>query len=220
MKQEGVRLTLSITNETSFFLGGIAFIIGSVLANISQKGYAFQTAIYFIIGSAFYLMGAAAMFVVNVLKFLDKRAKKESPQLEDFLRLAHSVLNTVGGILFTVGASVFILNTPKYIFIAEVIWNIGSALFLFGTTFTLLADQINLSVLYEEGDPTRSKKRKAWLKVLGADWYVVGTILFSIGSAVFLINTPTSNVIGNTVWILGSVCFLFGSTSKFAAEFS
>jgi hypothetical protein len=209
---------LLVGNDVHYFAGAIFFIIGSIFSNVAQHLYALHTGVFFILGSVCYLNGAVSKLIVDDWKVRRKRKENLDPEITDTLNLVASAFFSSGGILFTLGAAMFILNTPRWIFAAEVIWNVGSTFFFIGSVIKLATDQIELSNMYENGDPGQEKKRKLWASVVGSDLYIVGTALFSVGSAVFLINSPTSNVIGNTLWILGSVCFIPGSIYKYLSE--
>jgi hypothetical protein len=219
MKKKTVKL-LSISNEFSYFICAILFIVGSALADASPVKFQRPTAILFILGSVFYLVGAAAKLIPDISQVRQPKATGT-----DWLNLWASLFFFSGGLLFTVGAGFFIVNTVRMVITAEVIWDVGSLLFLVGAWVKLRTDQIKLSESYKSSHlatlteyEQQRYHSQLWLSFQGSDWYYAGTLLFGTGSAVFNVNTNDMTILGNILWILGSVCFMIGAVYKFVSE--
>lgn len=160
---------LSVTNEFFYFIGAIFFIVGSALANVDMKKYAFHTAWNFIVGSICYLLGASSKLLADTWKL---KVAKGKPPLSDRLNFWASIFFTIGGILFTIGAGMFIMDTLDWIVRAEIVWDIGSGSFLVGAVLKATCDQLILSHLYRDGTKDIEKqKTKVWLNVIGTNWY-------------------------------------------------
>lgn len=120
-----------------------------------------------------------------------------------YWEIINSILYIVGGITFVIG-SIFFL--PKY----EELFDVGVWIFFFGSLIYLV---VTAQDCWESNNYLRSRSfltRWDWLEFLAANSYLVGTILFIIGSLFFLSDVDKI-VIGSWCFIIGSFLFLVGA---------
>lgn len=119
------------------------------------------------------------------------------------LELANGILYIVGGITFVVGSVCFL---PKY----EDWFDVGAWIFFGGSLVYLV---VTGQDLWESINYLRSQTLLSiwdWLEFLAANVYVIGTLLFIIGSLFFLSEIDMI-VAGSWCFILGSFLFLIGA---------
>lgn len=117
--------------------------------------------------------------------------------------LANGILYIVGGVTFVVGSVCFL---PKY----ENLFDIGAWIFFGGSLVYLV---VTGQDLWESSNYLRSQTLLSiwdWLEFLAANVYVIGTILFIIGSVLFLSQVDMIAA-GSWCFIIGSLLFLIGA---------
>jgi hypothetical protein len=117
--------------------------------------------------------------------------------------LANGIFYIVGGITFVVGSVCFL---PQY----EHLFDTGAWIFFGGSLVYLV---VTGQDLWESSNYLRSQTLLSiwdWLEFLAANVYVIGTILFIIGSLFFLSEIGMI-VAGSWCFIIGSLLFLIGA---------
>jgi len=133
--QKAIHKVLSSSGDFNFFAGSIPFIIGSLLADAEPRIFFLPTALCFVVGSALFLAG-------SVCKLMDScwsAAALRQYSIYEVLYIHAGLWWTAGGMLFTIGACFFLSKENKS---ATIVWVVGGASFMAGTTFQLFADQV------------------------------------------------------------------------------
>lgn len=119
------------------------------------------------------------------------------------LELANGILYIVGGVTFIIGSVCFL---PQY----ENFFDVGAWIFFGGSLVYLV---VTGQDLWESANYLRSRTLISiwdWLEFLAANVYVIGTILFIVGSLFFLSQIDMI-VAGSWCFIIGSLLFLIGA---------
>ncbi len=133
----------------------------------------------------------------------DLFSKKPTRQTNANWELANGLLYIIGGITFIVG-SIFFL--PRY----EELSDVGAWIFFGGSIVYLI---VTVQDLFESGSYFRSRNKTTiwnWLELLVATVYVGGTILFTVGSLLF-VSFIDEIVAGGWCFTIGSLLFLIGA---------
>jgi len=196
-------------NGASYILGSLCFIVGSILAVLDPIKYQYGTGLSFVIGSVLFLFGAFCICVWHLGVVIEIAFNKEGRSYLKDYRAFYSTLQFFGGIFFTLGAIFFFQEKDR---IAESLWIIGVTYFLGGDCTELITDTFEL---LECTDFQKVHKRKHLVHFwFGSFFDVLGTVMFSVGAAVFIVNNDLLDTVGNVVWIVGSVAYVIGPTYK------
>ncbi|MFP4254697.1 MAG: YrhK family protein [Halothece sp.] len=120
-----------------------------------------------------------------------------------YWEIINSILYIIGGVTFIIG-SIFFL--PQY----EELFDLGAWIFFFGSLIYLV---VTAQDWWESTTYLRSRSfltRWDWLEFVAANSYLIGTILFIIGSLLFLSDIDKI-IIGSWCFIIGSFLFLLGA---------
>lgn len=202
-----------ILNMTIYKLGGVVFIIGSVLFFPRFEAYADWGAWVFFFGSLLYL-------VVTGHDWIELRRHLRSPSdkkvRRDLLEIIAVYSYLIGTLMFTVG-SLFYLSFVG-LFVA------GTWLFILGSLAFALGAVINVLQVVQASD-----LRVLQLMNLTAVSYVSGSLLFVVASIPYLWNVENHHdhdvLHAFLAWqyIVGSVLFLLGgvfNTYRVSSVFS
>lgn len=192
-------------NAIIYKVGGVVFVIGSILFFPSMSAYADTGAWVFFWGSILYLI-----VTCHDLAEVIRNAKRRDgpPGFWDRLEGLAAVSYVTGTVLFTVG-SIFFLSTVGYFTAAAWCFILGSLLFVTGATVNVLQvvqaeDKITLQLLN-----------------LTALTFVVGSVLFAVASVPYLwdVQAPADQetIDGFLAWqyLIGSVLFLLGGVFNY-----
>ena len=123
----------------------------------------------------------------------------------------HFRWETVNAMVYTAGGVIFIAGSVLFFPSLSAWQNLGAAAFLVGSLLYLLVtghDMVEVLANHRE----RNRPRSVWsvLEFWAAVAYLVGTLLFTVGSAFFF---SAIDWIGLGAWcfLIGSVLFLFGA---------
>jgi hypothetical protein len=187
-------------NAIVYKIGGVIFVIGSILFFPSMSAYADTGAWVFFWGSILYLI-VTGHDLIEVLRHAKRR--EGPPGFWDRLEAAAAVSYVTGTILFTVGSILF-LSTVGLFTAAAWCFISGSVLFVVGATVNVL------QVVQAEDKITLQ------LMNLTALTFVVGSVLFAVASIPYLwdVQTPADQELidGFLAWqyLVGSILFLLG----------
>ncbi len=126
---------------------------------------------------------------------------KDSPRIN--WELSSAILYIVGGISFIIGSIFFLPKHEPYSDFGAWIFFVGSLVYLTVTGYDLLESYYHLYL----------QERSTfwdWLELLIATIYVGGTVLFTIGSLLFL-SQIDEIVAGGWCFTIGSLLFLIGA---------
>ena len=123
----------------------------------------------------------------------------------------HFRWETVNAVVYTVGGVIFIAGSVLFFPSLSAWQNLGAGAFLFGSLLYLLVTGHDMvEVIANHRD--RNRQRSVWsvLEFWAAVSYLVGTLLFTVGSTFFF---SAIGWVGPGAWcfLIGSVLFLFGS---------
>jgi hypothetical protein len=192
-------------NAVVYKLGGVLFILGSVLFFPGMSAYADLGAWVFIVGSLLYLL-VTGHDMAEVIRHIRTRTAAKTVWDEFEFWAAFSYV--AGTVLFTIG-SVFFLSTVGLFAVGAWCFVLGSLLFVVGATINVLQivlekDMITLQLLN-----------------LTAVTFVTGSVLFAVASIPYLfhLQDPTDREIVNTFlawqYLAGSVLFLIGGVFNY-----
>ena len=185
-------------NAVLYKVGGLTFIVGSVMFFPRYEAYADLGAWTFFVGSLMYLL-------VTGHDFLEVLAHQREEQLhtrENLLEWIAASSYLVGTVLFTVG-SIFFLSTVGFFTAGAWFFIIGSLLFVLGACVNVL--QIVQA----------SSKVTLQLMNLTAVSFVVGSVLFTTASIPYLWH-PESEAARETLYGFLAWQYLVGSVLFFA----
>jgi len=115
----------------------------------------------------------------------------------------NAVLYKVGGLVFIIGSIFFFakINPRK---------DLGCWSFFIGSLLYLIVTVHDLAEVWHNWQTTDRHDRKAILEYIAAASYVLGTILFTVGSIFFLSNVGLI-IIGAWFFVIGSMLFVVGA---------
>ena len=187
-------------NAIIYKVGGVVFVVGSILFFPSMAAYADLGAWVFFIGSILYLI-VTGHDLAEVLRHAKHRQRPASiwERLE-----AVAALSYVAGTLFFTFGSIFFLSSVGLFELAAWFFIVGSILFVVGAIVNVLQivqaeDKITLQLLN-----------------LTALTFVVGSVLFVVASIPYLwaVNSPADQETIDTFlawqYLFGSCLFLLG----------
>lgn len=192
-------------NAVVYLVGGVVFVIGSVLFFPSLAAYVDLGAWVFIGGSLLYLL-VTVHDLVEVLVHL--REVKRARTIWDVLELWAAGSYVTGTVLFTVG-SVLFLSSVGYFTGGAWCFVIGSLLFVLGAVVNVLQIVLAKSLVTLQ------------LMNLTALTFVTGSTLFAVASIPYLINLSDAadrEVIDAFLawqYVVGSVLFLAGGVFNY-----
>lgn len=192
-------------NAVVYKLGGVVFIVGSVLFFPSMKAYADLGAWTFFAGSLLYLVVTGHDMAEAVRH---ARQRRGSPTAWDRLELCAAASYLTGTILFTVG-SVFFLS-------AVGLFTAGAWCFVAGSLLFVLGATVNVLQIVEAGDMLTLQ-----LMNLTALSFVTGSVLFAVASIPYLwhLRNPddrwTLDAFLAWQYLAGSVLFLVGGVFNY-----
>ncbi len=192
-------------NAVVYKLGGVVFIVGSVLFFPGMSAYADLGAWVFIVGSLLYLL-VTGHDMAEVIRHIRTRTTAKTVWDEFEFWAAFSYVT--GTVFFTIG-SVFFLSTVGLFVAGAWCFVLGSLLFVVGATINVLQivlakDMITLQLLN-----------------LTAMTFVTGSVLFAVASIPYLfhLQDPTDREIVDTFlawqYLAGSVLFLIGGVFNY-----
>jgi hypothetical protein len=192
-------------NAVVYKLGGVLFILGSVLFFPGMSAYADLGAWVFIVGSLLYLL-VTGHDMAEVIRHIRTRTAAKTVWGEFEFWAAFSYV--VGTVLFTIG-SVFFLSIVGLFAAGAWCFVLGSLLFVVGATINILQivlekDMITLQLLN-----------------LTAVTFVTGSVLFTVGSIPYLfhLKDPSDQETIDTFlawqYLAGSVLFLIGGVFNY-----
>jgi hypothetical protein len=185
-------------NAVLYEIGGVVFILGSVLFFPRFKAYADMGAWAFFFGSLLYLV-VTGHDMAEVVRY--RRSLARRTLASDFELIA-SAAYLVGTILFIVG-SIFFLSQVGLLIAGAWCFVIGGLLFVLGACINVL------QIVKAESLTTLQ------LMNLTAVSFVVGSVLFTVASVPYLWSVAPEDreiLYGFLAWqyLIGSVLFLLG----------
>ncbi|MFC0337616.1 YrhK-like protein [Kushneria avicenniae] len=186
-------------NAVLYELGGVMFIVGSVMFYPRLEHYRDIGAWLFFVGSLVYLV-VQAHDVIEVRRFWNKSKKVSPSQLLEVISL---VVYIVGTVLYAVGSLLF-LSWWDWIEIGAWMFIVGSVLFLIGACLNVMM-VIRASALLT-----------LQLMNLTAVTFVVGSVLFVVASIPYLWgfdSTADHDQLHNllaSLFLVGSAFFMVG----------
>jgi hypothetical protein len=191
-------------NALLYKVGGLMFMVGSVLFFPRYEAYADLGAGVFFFGSLLYLV-VTGHDMAEVWRYWGKKRGNEGGRILEFTAAAAYLTGTL---LFTVG-SVFFLSAVGWIVAGGWCFVIGSLLFLLGASVNVLQIvQANTLVTLQ-------------LMNLTAVSFVAGSILFVVASVPYLWTVESStdrNTLFNFVawqYLIGSALFFLGGVFNY-----
>jgi len=120
-----------------------------------------------------------------------------------YWELINAILYIVGGIIFMVGSIFFLPKYEKWFDVGVWTFFIGSLVYLIITSQDFLESShyLRSKLLLTQWD---------WLEFIAANFYIIGTILFTVGSLFFL-SQIEQFILGSWSFIIGSLLFLIGA---------
>jgi len=192
-------------NAVLYKLGGVIFIVGSILFFPSMEAYADLGAWVFILGSVIYLaVTGHDLFEV----WRNARTRKGPASVMDRLEYIAALAYVVGTLLFTFG-SFFFLSAVGLFIGGAWCFVIGSLLFVLGATVNVL------QIVQAEDFITLQ------LMNLTALTFVTGSVLFAVASIPYLwhVDTPYDREKINTFlawqYVVGSFLFFLGGVFNY-----
>lgn len=185
-------------NAVLYKIGGVVFIVGSVLFFPRFEAYADVGAATFFFGSLLYLV-VTGHDVVEAVRYRRSLARGT---LASDLELVAAASYLVGTILFTVG-SIFFLSQVGWVIVGAWCFVIGSLMFVLGACINVL------QIIKAESLATLQ------LMNLTAVSFVVGSVLFTVASVPYLWSVAPEDrqvLYGFLAWqyLIGSILFLLG----------
>ncbi len=205
-KQQGTKnieklpaFTTAYIFDIIYILGGITFLVGSLLQFPHIDAFGQYGMVLFIIGSVLYLVITGYQSVEAIKNYKGHSERK----IWTRLRIIESLLYLIGTVLFLIG-SVMFLDV-----IGETV--IGAELFVIGSVNFAVAAVINImEIINEEGFITMQLANGIAIS------FVLGSVLFILGSIPFIWQgedlAGSSNLYRYVIWeyIVGSFLFLLG----------
>lgn len=192
-------------NAVVYKLGGVLFIVGSILFFPALAAYADLGAWIFIVGSLLYLV-VTGHDMAEVVRAA--RARAGPPSFWDRLEGWAAASYVVGTVLFTVG-SVFFLSAVGLFTLGAWCFVLGSLLFVLGAVVNVL------QIVQAEGVVTMQ------LMNLTALTFVTGSVLFTVASIPYLwqVETPGDRRLIDAFlawqYLVGSVLFFLGGVFNY-----
>lgn len=130
----------------------------------------------------------------------------ENPDLKDHFRW-----ETFNAIAYKIGGAIFILGSVLFFPSLEAYANLGAWLFILGSLFYLVVTGHDLAEVVRFAR-TRKGRPTIWdrLEALAAASYLIGTILFVVGSVFFLSWVGLFHA-GAWCFVIGSLLFVLGA---------
>ena len=191
-------------NAILYKIGGIVFIVGSVLFFPRFEAYADYGAWTFFFGSLLYLIVTGH----DMAEVVRCRRTHHTGGLQSDLELTAAASYLVGTLLFT-GGSVFFLSSVGLFVLGAWCFVIGSLLFVLGACINVLQIVEARSLLTLQ------------LMNLTAVSFVAGSILFTVASVPYLWRVETAadreTLYGFLAWqyLVGSALFLLGGVFNY-----
>jgi hypothetical protein len=185
-------------NAVLYKIGGVVFIVGSVLFFPRFEAYADIGAWTFFLGSLLYLV-VTGHDMAEALRYRLRLARRT---LASSLELVAAAAYLVGTILFTFG-SVFFLSQVGWLILGAWCFVIGSLMFVLGACINVL------QIVRAESLTTLQFMN------LTAVSFVVGSVLFTVASVPYLWSVAPEDreiLYGFLAWqyLIGSILFLLG----------
>lgn len=191
-------------NAISYKIGGLVFIVGSILFFPAFEAYADIGAWTFFAGSLVYLL-VTVHDLLEVRRHWHLSASHDRGQMLDLVAASSYVWGTI---LFTVG-SVFFLSAVGWVKAGAWCFIVGSLLFVIGACVNVL------QVFQAASKPTQQ------LMNLTAVSFVVGSVLFTVASIPYLWPTEPepyrSTLYAFLAWqyLIGSLLFFLGGVFNY-----
>ena len=196
-------------NAVLYKLGGLMFVIGSVLFFPYYEAYADLGAWIFFFGSLLYLV-VTGHDMVEVWHYW--RTKHHPHTTDKTLEFIAATAYLVGTVLFTVG-SIFFLSALGWVVAGAWCFVIGSALFLIGAC-------VNVTQIVQERSLITLQ-----LMNLTAISFIVGSVLFLVASIPYLWTIESAaereTLFSYMAWEyeIGSVLFLLGGVYNYSRAY-
>lgn len=192
-------------NAVVYALGGVIFVIGSVLFFPSLSAYADLGAWIFVGGSLLYLL-VTGHDLAEVARHI--RTRTMAKTVWDVLEFWAAISYVVGTLLFTIG-SIFFLSQVGLFVAGAWCFVLGSLLFVVGSTINVLQivlakDMITLQLMN-----------------LTAIMFVTGSVLFTVASIpyLFVLDSEADRELVDTFlawqYVVGSLLFLAGGVFNY-----
>jgi len=190
-------------NAVVYKVGGVVFVVGSVLFFPRFEAYADVGAWMFIFGSLLYLV----VTVHDLAEAVRYRRTLARPTLASDADLIAAMAYVIGTILFTIG-SIFFLSQVGWVTAGAWCFVSGSLLFVLGACINVLEIVRARSVATLQ------------LMNLTAVSFVVGSVLFAVASVPYLWSVAPADratLFGFLAWqyVIGSALFLLGGVFNY-----
>ena len=117
---------------------------------------------------------------------------------------------TINAVLYKIGGLVFILGSILFFPAMDAYRNIGCWTFFFGSLLYLIVTVHDLAEVHSNWRVRGKLDRKITLECIAAASYVLGTVLFTVGSLFFL-STVGLTTPGAWFFVIGSLLFVVGA---------
>ncbi|EFC49371.1 hypothetical protein NAEGRDRAFT_56826 [Naegleria gruberi] len=215
---------LLIANNVTFFFSGILlFIIGSVLFLVGPLGKALVDVINLI---RHFRWEKKVKEITNLQNESSKRLKDQMHELHQdissyrppdlpplkmiILEMVNDFFLILGGLTFTIGSSLYMLNPPILIvIIAEVNWSVGAISYLIVSIIQYIVKQVDIIKSARNGMDINVKCFTFMSIDLSAYLLnITSSLLFTIGSGCFLVNERSLEITGEVIWSLGCIAMI------------
>ncbi|WJS05819.1 YrhK family protein [Roseibium aggregatum] len=192
-------------NAVSYKLGGVIFVVGSILFFPALSAYADLGAWAFTIGSLLYLL-VTSHDLVEALRY--RHRQEGAPSIWDRMELQAAVAYSFGSVLFVVG-SVFFLSYVGLAYAGAWCFVLGSLVFVYGATINVLQITQAKSVITLQ------------LMNFTALTFVTGSVLFTVASIPYLwtfadsVDERRTDAFLAWQFVAGSVLFLAGGVFNY-----
>lgn len=122
----------------------------------------------------------------------------------------HFRWETINAVLYKIGGLVFILGSVLFFPRYEAYADLGAWMFFFGSLLYLVVTGHDMAEVWRYWRATRSHTTDKILEFTAAITYLVGTLLFIVGS-IFFLSALGWIVPGAWCFVIGSVLFLIGA---------
>ncbi|GEM78065.1 hypothetical protein VSU01S_03100 [Vibrio superstes NBRC 103154] len=129
----------------------------------------------------------------------------QNPELKQqiFWESLNAIVYKAGGIIFILGSICFLPRFEEYVDIGAILFVIGSILYL----IVAFHDVLEVNAFRRSNGGIG---RELWLEFIASFAYLLGSLLFTIGS-VFFLKEVGLTVAGAWLFIIGSALFVFGA---------
>ncbi|KAG2389127.1 hypothetical protein C9374_014527 [Naegleria lovaniensis] len=127
------------------------------------------------------------------------------------LELFNDTLLLLGGLTFTIGSSLYMLNPPLYVvYIAEVCWAVGAISYLIVTIIQYALKQMDIIKNYSKSYEVITFKcfTIMTLDISSYLFNILSSVLFVIGAGCFLVNQRSLEITGEVIWSGGCISMI------------